>query len=61
MRGLSIIVEGRKNPLYVKTRKEKGEILVQVIDDHKVVCLLRLTEETPLVIVRDERVVVIYE
>ncbi len=62
MRGLNVIVEGRQKPLYIKTRKEKGEIIAQVIDQGETVCTILLGKENyPLVVVRDEKVVVVYE
>lgn len=58
---LNVIVEGRKKPLYIKTRKENGQIIAQVVDQGKVLCALILGENPPLVVVRDESVVVVYE
>ena len=62
MRGLNVIVEGRKKPLYIRARKEKGEIIAQVIDQGEVLCSIILgKEDYPVVVVRDERAVVVYE
>lgn len=62
MRGLNVIVEGRKKPLYIKTRKENGEIIAQVIDQGEVLCSIILgKEDYPLLVVQSEKVVVVYE
>ena len=62
MRGLNVIVEGRKKPLYIRARKENGEIIAQVIDQGEIICFIVLgKEDYPVVVVRDERAVVVYE
>ena len=61
MRGLNVVVEGRKKPLYIKTRKQNGNIIAQVIDQGEEVCSFILGKDYPLLVVRSERVVVVYE
>ena len=62
MQWLRVIVEGRSQPLHIKTRKKKGLILVEVIYEGEKVCSVRIGEDPPLIVVHNEEVVtVVYD
>lgn len=62
IRGVRLLVEGRKKPLHITTRKRKGSIVGAVVDDAKTLFTFSISENNvPVIVITSDKVVVVDE